>query len=334
MLYYDNLEEIIFNKHEFFDIDELIIISGYIGPSPIRRLEELPFKSTVIYGMYGCDSISLKLHNTLLDIQNLSKKVSIKYCKTPIHSKCYIWRNSKKIVCSLIGSANFSINGLTTPNRESLADVTRDSFDPLNKYLDSILSNSIDCNSHDIIFKSTPNKEINKKSNKNIMDINTHNSYICSMTLLDPRTNEVQKYSGLNWQNSKANVSEDDALIPIRTQYIRDYPLIFPPKQTVKTKFGEGKSQRQNDTVEFIWDDGTIMKGLLEGTQTIDGIQYPKNLCSSVTKNELGKYMKDRLGLPYGSTIQKSDLDNYGRTTIDISLLQEGVYYLDFSVSN
>ena len=48
MLFYRNLDEIVFNRNELLLCDELVIISGYVGPNPIRRLETLPIKSTVI----------------------------------------------------------------------------------------------------------------------------------------------------------------------------------------------------------------------------------------------------------------------------------------------
>ena len=53
MLYFENLENIIFHRHEMFEADELIVVSGYVGPKPIERLHGLPFESRAIYGMYG-----------------------------------------------------------------------------------------------------------------------------------------------------------------------------------------------------------------------------------------------------------------------------------------
>ena len=62
MLFTDNLEEIIFNRHQLFQNDELIVLSGYVGPRPIQRLQNLPFPSRVIYGMYGSEGIQRSLH--------------------------------------------------------------------------------------------------------------------------------------------------------------------------------------------------------------------------------------------------------------------------------
>lgn len=327
MFFNENLEEIIFHKHELIDCDELIIISGYIGPSPIERLSTLPLKCTVIYGMYGSDSISAKLHSTLQNIANSHNNINILYSKLTVHSKCYIWRKNGQIVSSLIGSANFSKNGLTIPYKETLADATFDTFQGLNRYIDQIKNNSISCLDNSVKLKSTSQSKNNKTSTST-----PSTSLSCLMTLLDPKTNEVPRKSGLNWQNSDGHVSTDDAYIAIRKSHLKDFPNIFPPKQSSSVVIGSGRPQRQNDSVEFIWDDGTVMEGLLEGNQDLNGVTYPKNLCSSKSKSELGSYIKNRLGLPKGSTITKADLDNYGRDNIKITLLQEGVYYLDFSV--
>ena len=62
MLYTKNLEELIFHRHEMHNTDELIVLSGYLGPRPVARMEELPFNSKVIYGMYGSEGIRPSLH--------------------------------------------------------------------------------------------------------------------------------------------------------------------------------------------------------------------------------------------------------------------------------
>ncbi len=60
-----NLENIVFNRHTHCNADELLIITGYIGPDPFANLKSLPLDCHVIYGMYGADSIGEKLHNSL-----------------------------------------------------------------------------------------------------------------------------------------------------------------------------------------------------------------------------------------------------------------------------
>ena len=145
MLFYENLGEIIFHWHERFDVDELLILSGFVSAEPISKLQYLPFKCTVIYGMYESEGISEKFNTTLnkfnLDIPNLN----VLYSVFSVHSKCYVWKKNSKIVTALMGSANFTVNGLLTPYREILTEVTFDTFEVLENYLNIVLENCIPC---------------------------------------------------------------------------------------------------------------------------------------------------------------------------------------------
>jgi len=230
MLYTENLEEIIFHRHEMFASDELIILSGYVGPKPIERLQFLPFQSKVIYGMYGSEGIKSALHYSLIDIQN-----------------------------------------------------------------------AIDT--------------------------------VCLLSLTG-KEGEVQNAAGLNWGQNPANhTTKNDSYIKISIQDIKNHPELFPPKQVNPLRFdGRGRLHRHNDNIDIIWDDDVSMAGLFFGNQTIDGIMYPKQVSSFPHASEMGKYLRKRLHVPDGQPVRKHHLDRYGRSTIGISLLSEGVYRFDFSL--
>jgi len=321
MLYTSNLEEIIFQRHEIIESDELIVLSGYVGPKPINRLNDLPFHSTVIYGMYGSEGIQSALHNSLLQIKNDSANINIFYSQLPVHSKCYVWRNRGEIIHALIGSANFSVNGLNTPFREMLGETTRDSFKPLNEYLQHILNNSISCLEVDeVVIQEEPEF-----------------TSICSMSLLMP-SGRVHNASGLNWGYMKNGLPSpkrgiDDACIPIRVDHIKRFPTLFPLKLTAsELRDARGRRQRDNEAIEIIWDDGITMEGLLEGTQPLEGVKYPKQISSFPDKSELGEYIRNRIGVPLGQPVRTHHLVSYGRPDIKVSLLGTGVYKFDFSV--
>lgn len=316
MLYTDNLQDIIFQRHQIVDSDELIILSGYIGPAPIIKLGNLPLRATVIYGMYGSVGINPTLHTSLMTIQESINTLSIFYSNIPIHSKCYIWKKDGTIIYALIGSANFSNNGLTTPYREVLAETTLDTFTPLRIYIQYILNNSILCS---------------QLNNQQVL-LNNTDPNICTMTLLS-KNGEVQNSAGLNWgQNPNNHTTPNDAYIAIRAAYIREFPTLFPPKQFNNTHtHGRGRIHRHNDSIEIIWDDGITMEGLLEGTQQINGLIYPKQISSFPEKSHLGEYIRHRIGVPLNQPVRKHHLESYGRTDIKISLLGEGVYKFDFS---
>lgn len=139
------------------------------------------------------------------------------------------------------------------------------------------------------------------------------------ITLLD-NNDAIQEIAGLNWgQNPNNHTVTDDAYITIRSRHIKDQNNIFPPKGN-------------DNTIRIVWDDGVEMNGLLEGTQKINGQVFPKQLSSTPHKNVLGLYIKNRLGVNPGIPIEISHLENYGRLDIEISILENGSYFFDFSI--
>jgi len=209
---------------------------------------------------------------------------------------------------------------LCTPYREVLAEITADTYSPLNTYIDRVMGCSKLCT--DIVL---PKNEIN------IHGVIQTSTKFCRVSLLDNQ-GMVQAASGLNWGHGKGHVTINDACLVIRTSHISDHPQLFPPLQDYSSMLTKAsRSKRKNDQVEIIWDDGTIMGGLLEGSQLINGIKHPKNFSSSPSKNIIGEYLRKRLGVVSGNRVTLDDLKKYGRTNIDISLQAKGIYFFDFS---
>ena len=334
MLFYRDLENIVFTRNKLFHCDELVVISGYVGPNPICRIKDLPLKTTVIYGMYGAEGIQNSLHNALLAKSQEIENLDILYSSIPVHAKCYIWKNHGKIVHALIGSANFSSNGLSTPYKEVLAETTIDTFGALEDYLNKIIESAIQCDK--AIVKT------NKTRSKTKIGYVVNDPDICPMPLYIERNGikKIQDFHGINWGMAKKNgahVTINDACIKIGMELIKYYPQMFPPKQKSpsNTDGVRRKNHRHNDSIDIIWDDGTNMVGLLEGSvpKIEDGerVVYPKQLSTTPSKAVLGKYLRARLGVKEGEPITMDDLEKYGRTTIDVSLQGEGIYYFDFS---
>lgn len=339
MLFYRNLDQIIYNRNQLLACDELVVISGYVGPLPVRKLENLPIKSTVIYGMYGCDGIQKSLHNALVEADEELSKVSVRYSTIPVHSKCYIWKYKGEVRSALVGSANFSTNGLTTPFKEILADTTVDTFDPLDQYLKWVMEKTIPCSEA----RASENKKKRHKPNEDINPI-VYDKDVCSMPLFVYKKKKpvVPAKSGINWGLAKktgSHVNINDAYIRIGAELIEHYPEMFPKKQECPSdgeKVGRA-GHRHNDSIEILWDDGTVMVGLLEGSKPyiVNGKKenFPKQISTTPSKATLGKYLRRRLGVAEGYKITYEDLKAYGRTTIDVSLQGEGIYYFDFSVN-
>ena len=333
MLHYKDLEEKVFEKPSSF-ADCLTIISGYVGVEPIKKIATLPpnIHATVIYGMYGSENISAPLHNALLEIQERMPNLEILYSTIPVHSKIYFWKKAENIERALIGSANFSINGLRNDYKETLADVDEKSFNEFQNYYDYVKGKCIPCTD-----KSIKVRKISKVARSSTQQQPLLSKGICRASLLD-RRGLVPNKSGLNWGCSRGKVCEGDAYIRISMDYIRMFPKMFPPKKYVdgiKNENATGNKKRENDFVELIWDDGEYMIGLMEGQiyNKNDGMVYPKQLSSAIQKSILGKYLRNRIGVSTNKVITKADLRRYGRDHIDISLIGEGIYYMDFSVN-
>lgn len=340
MLYYKDLENKIFTKHELTseEPDELIIISGFVGPSPLSRLKDLDFKVTVIGGMYS-GGMNKTLWKSIEKIKNENENLTILFSNIEIHSKIYIWRREGKVLTALIGSANFSSNGLRNDFRESLAEATRDTFEPLNEYYGFIKINS------------TPTPQL-KESNSITIDFteigetkNLQNNikYSCDLPLYSTSRNKVQEKGGLNWGFSSGHVAEGDAYIALPKDIIRENPMLFKPYDE-DYEFKGSKKKRNSEPIEIIWDDGYIMDASFEGNQIIDGRQFPKQLASYSAKNPtinderiskksiLGRYLRKRLNVEVNHQITCEVLEKYGRNYITLSLIDDGIYYADFSV--
>lgn len=323
-----DLENIVFNRHITCDAEELLIITGYIGPDPFSKLKNLPLDCQVIYGMYGADSIGEKLHYSLSKINSSMTNADLFYSQSAVHAKCYLWKKNGKIIDALIGSANFSRNGLATPDREVLVEADPSIFGQLEIYFNKILKNSISCNSEFVKVKA-----------KSKLSIVTGLITECKLSFLSKKLGgQVPVGSGLNWGANSIQVGGTshtcigDAEIRITKEAIKNFPDLFPPKLGTPSKRAGGKLQRQNDEIELIWDDGVIMKGLLEQNICEGDLIYPKAICSSDSKAELGLYLRNRIGVSPRHIITKADLDRYGRSDVTVSLQAEGVYYMDFSV--
>lgn len=144
------------------------------------------------------------------------------------------------------------------------------------------------------------------------------------INLLDQYGN-VPERSGINWGlnsnelTGSVNTRVGDAELRITADLVRTG--IIPLKNGLNKV-----------PVLLQWDDGQVMQGSFEQTHEVNGLIYPKALCSDNDKSQLGAYLRHRLGVNLTKQITLSDLQAYGRTNIEITLQPDGSYYLDFSV--
>ena len=125
--------------------------------------------------------------------------------------------------------------------------------------------------------------------------------------LANPSDNEIPQVSGLNWGQRKGR-EQNQAYIPVRSPL--NQSNFFPSKGTVFT---------------LISDDGTTLfckRAQDEGK----AIETPES------NSILGRYFRERIGVPLGEPVKLADLERYGRTDIDFYKINDESYYMDFSV--
>lgn len=315
-LYYRGLHRYFF-EHFPKEATSFVAVSGYVGPGPIESLRQLPFSSSVVYGLQR-ETPDQKLHGVL---QNLtSDKIQVLYPSIPTHAKIYVWLNNGRPIRALVGSANFSQNGLFNDFRETLIEVDKTDLFSVYAYSQLILDSSTNCR----LVTIDPLREPSPKAES------------CDLTLYDPKTGEVQPSAGLNWGFSpKGNVVPNDAYIPIRTQHIKDFPQYFNP---ILFDPQDGHRSRQlKEANELVWDDGATMKVLFEGSQPVGDQKYPKQISSVPEKNILGLYLRKRLGLAPVSRrrdpserVLRRHLAEYGRDFVTLKSVEPGVFSADF----
>lgn len=138
------------------------------------------------------------------------------------------------------------------------------------------------------------------------------------LELYSVRDNIVSLKSGLNWCFANAHVKSEDAYIALTKQFFENNPSFFPPIGNI---------------INVKWDDGITMYCRLEGTQTIGGISYPKQISTYNDKSELGHYLRHRIGVSANHIITFDDLSNYGRNYIDVTCITPNRdYYFDFHI--
>lgn len=135
------------------------------------------------------------------------------------------------------------------------------------------------------------------------------------LELYSVKYNMVQQQAGLNWGFSYGHTCLADAYIALTTHFLRSNPNFFPP---------------QGSVITTEWDDGTVIQCLLEGTQEINGMVYPKQISSDGDKSTLGYYLRRRIGVSPTHRIVMSDLTNYGRNYVSVSHIGGNRYYFDF----
>ena len=347
----DLLKNVLINANSS---DRIVIITGYFSPDIIDKIAALGKPFEYYYGMYGVDKIRSSVLSALRNINAKYSNLKISFVNTQrVHTKCYLFYDNNNMFNAMVGSANCSMQGLcSTANAEMLAELNLsvlqkgDYLVNLNDYYKEIKKNSIDIN--DTLVKVAKNKKVKTiKSPRGFLPL-TSDPFTAIMPLyyFDKKGKRCTYIGGgPNWGNQNGHTGKKrkamEAYIPILTDHLDYYPLLFQPYPATRTTKG-GKKTRMSDPVTVIWDDGTIMTMTFQGSQrhypskSNPLMVYPKQLSyadASPKKGgaELGAYLRRRMNVAPFHVITVKDLDDYGRDHVLLRYVSPGLYQADFS---
>jgi hypothetical protein len=328
MIYHDNLEDLILDRHIHNSADEIIILSGYTGPSPISKLSTLPIKSTVINGIKAGVSRDLSIYQSITKSSQSDIWIKNNYN----HSKIYCWLRHKKPIEILSGSANFSTAGLNSAFKgETLFDVDRSDWNYAYAYLkDALLDSTISTSfTPNITQARQPSTSTIANKLDKVLSLNPPKAEI----YVGGRGRKMQPKSGWNWGHGKGNNAPNVAEQRIRKELITEIPNLFP-NNGVNVNYQMGQALKNTKpNAEILFDDGFVMDATFEqgGPKNAYGQKLYKAFCSYPDKATYGKYIRRRLNLSSTALITDADIKNRGKDTITLELLSPGVYFCDFS---
>ncbi len=332
MIYTENLEQMILSRHVENGADELLILSGWSGASPVQKISRIGIRSTVIHGIKrGLNAQLLSKYQQISSSTNTEIYVSSAYN----HSKIYCWMRGRLPVDILTGSANLSTEGLNSKIKgETLFDVEKSDYLATLRYLNDVLDQCDHSSSVIIGDKSVSSSvtTVTEPKLDRVLSIDPPKAEI----YLGGEGRKLQNAAGLNWGHGSGHNARDCAELRLRTDLINAVPALFP-NSGVNLNLGAGQAHKnKKPNAEFLFDDGEVMDISFEGLggkSIVSPDQQTFKQCSSFPKkNILGRYIRRRLGLSPDAFITDSDLTRYGRDTITLEMISPGVYYCDFSV--
>lgn len=242
--------------------DQIIIITGYFSPDMIDEIAKMGVPFVYYYGMYGIDKIAKPVYDKLISINNSNSNLKLKFVHTQrVHTKCYLFYKNTKLENALVGSANCSINGLCSiENAEMLIELNKKELKSdrylfeLNEYIKRIEKIAIDISDPAIVPKKLKDVKKHRKRGKDkIQDSGNPLSAIMPLYKVDKKgRKKTYKAGGPNWGNQKGNVATKqdamEAYIPILTEHLDKYPLLFQPYPVDRLQGKENKKIRSGNS--------------------------------------------------------------------------------------
>ncbi|MFJ7981397.1 restriction endonuclease PLD domain-containing protein [Lysinibacillus xylanilyticus] len=306
---------------------DLKILSGNVSPILVTKiLDELPELNLKIYiGMVAQDGISEFTHLAFKHlVKRYDNRLEVHYqiAKPGQHSNVYYWENplilgmDQKI---FVGSATFTLNGFYHRN-EILVEHDGD-VEQLFNHLNLINCTSANVSDEVLIHHDKENELVVSYEGEqldifSITEDGELESYYESINIpLTIRGGETPPKSGINWGHNGRNGlrqptrTGNEAYLSISKQVHRERPHFLPQRR---------------EKLLVLTDDGEmfVCKVAQEERKAIE-------TCDS--NSILGAYIRQRIGVALGTFVETRDLIRYGRDSLRLTKIHEGLYLLNFA---
>jgi hypothetical protein len=310
--------------------NRLYAVSGYaMAAMASRHLEEVLIKNhqiqiELIIGMTPAEGLSRSNHKGFQELMQTvyTGNFSCRYLTKmpPVHSKTYAWFEEDKPVCGFVGSANYTQTAFGKTQREVVTE-----SDPQQgfEYFQKLIPQTLDCNDKKAenlvqiyhtrsyarvkrergIIQSSENETANVMVEPGLAGLPS-----VTLTFLD-KTGNLPQSSGLNWGQCPSREPNQAYIKLPASVYNTDF---FPEKTIYFT---------------VLTDDGQVLI-CVRAQDNGKAIHTPHD------NSLIGKYFRNRLGIPNGALVTLDDLRRYGRTDVRFYKIDDENYFMDFSVKS
>jgi hypothetical protein len=293
--------------------NEIFIVSGYASATFANRHLKIikDAKVNLVIGMPGKRSDHLGYLDLITEYPGRFNGYYLE-SSPPVHTKMYGWFKNEKPIIGFAGSANYSqpgfidlfqINQLSNDNPNEIRDFFYSVLGRAKKIQDVTVPNI-----KEVVATDTelflPKGSI--RPGEILWEIPNKRVRISFLS----RDGLLPQKSGLNWgQRPEYKREPNQAYLSIRKSARN--PGFLPPI---------------GNTFTLITDDSIAIDCVVaqEGRKAIH---------STKNNSELGKYIKNRIGVPLGNPVSRDDLERYGRTDFTIQKINDETFLLDLSVS-
>ena len=289
--------------------DKIYIISAFATPGmTYKHFSEIPpvVEIQLIIGMTKKLGLPKIYHQEFVKLARIDfpNRFNCSYIikDPPVHAKTYSWFSGGSPILAFAGSANYTQSAFFGKQREVLVE----SEAPyLKEYFESLLSDAESCVSKDLNKKIKFSEEANWPYLKDDTFVGSEQESL-ELSLLDSEGN-IHERAGLNW-GQRPGREPNQAYIPVPSPIA--HMEFFPPRGIHFT---------------IITDDGVTFDAVIAQSGN-KAIETPHN------NSMLGRYFRQRIGVPLGNFVTREDLERYGRTEVEFRKINDETYYLDFSV--